>query len=378
MDHTTTTPPPPPGPDRTRFRSLADTRRATGDRFVAGVGGGLGRHLGIDPVVVRIIFVALTFAGLAGVVLYAACWFLLPSDDGRPSVAADWFNLDRNEPQVRTTGLVIGGVLALVSIVGDSGWLFWGFPGPLALLWLAVPILFVYWLVVVLPRGARPPAPPVGGPAPHEPPVAPPAPAYVPAPRPRPEPPVLLAVTAGATAVVLGALALWGQVTDRDLDWTAYVVTAVLVIGTGLLVGARWGRSYTLLPVGLALCAVLAVGSALPSARVGEFRPSPTTADALRAEYVFGVGSFELDLGALSADDLTGRTVRIEGGVGEVIVLVPREVPVRVDARTNGEIVVFDQREAGRGAEMLVTADERPALVLDIDHTLGQIRVERS
>src|SRR5690554_2764007 len=127
----TVAPPPPPSegdspPGRDRWRSFADARRTTDDRVFAGVCAGMGRQLGIDPIIVRVIVVALTFAGLAGLILYGAAWLLLPTDDGRPSVASDWFRLGRNEPQVRIGGLLVAGVLALMSIVGDTGWLWWG------------------------------------------------------------------------------------------------------------------------------------------------------------------------------------------------------------------------------------------------------------
>jgi signal transduction histidine kinase/phage shock protein PspC (stress-responsive transcriptional regulator) len=60
---------------------LADERRlyrSTDDRMVAGVCGGLARHLHLDVRVVRIAFVALSFAGGLGLVLYAAFWAVVP------------------------------------------------------------------------------------------------------------------------------------------------------------------------------------------------------------------------------------------------------------------------------------------------------------
>jgi phage shock protein PspC (stress-responsive transcriptional regulator) len=56
-------------------------RRDNAHRLVAGVCGGIGRHLGIDPLIVRIVFVAAATAGGVGIVLYALAWVLLPADD---------------------------------------------------------------------------------------------------------------------------------------------------------------------------------------------------------------------------------------------------------------------------------------------------------
>ena len=43
--------------------------RSRGDRWVAGVLGGLGKYLGIDPIVLRIVFIVLAVAGFGPLVL---------------------------------------------------------------------------------------------------------------------------------------------------------------------------------------------------------------------------------------------------------------------------------------------------------------------
>jgi signal transduction histidine kinase/phage shock protein PspC (stress-responsive transcriptional regulator) len=67
--------------------------RTRDDRLVAGVAGGLGHHLGVDPVLVRIGFVVLSFAGGVGVLAYAGLWAITgiaptdgPAVDRRPTV----------------------------------------------------------------------------------------------------------------------------------------------------------------------------------------------------------------------------------------------------------------------------------------------------
>src|ERR1044072_3988853 len=94
----TTTPPdtsqqPGPAPDSgprvgwDDIRDIARLRRSRPGLRVAGVAGGLGRHLDIDPVILRVEFVVLTFFGGVGLLLYIALWLLLP-EDGR-----DWAKL---------------------------------------------------------------------------------------------------------------------------------------------------------------------------------------------------------------------------------------------------------------------------------------------
>ena len=61
--------------------------RARDDRMLGGVCGGIARHFGIDPVLVRVATVALTCAVGAGAVAYVAAWILMPLDD-RPAAPA--------------------------------------------------------------------------------------------------------------------------------------------------------------------------------------------------------------------------------------------------------------------------------------------------
>ena len=68
--------------------------RRSHDRLLAGVASGVGDHFHIEPNLVRLAFVVLTFAGGAGIVLYAAGWLLLPTDD--PSAAATATRGDRS------------------------------------------------------------------------------------------------------------------------------------------------------------------------------------------------------------------------------------------------------------------------------------------
>ena len=54
-------------------------RRST-DRVIGGVCSGLGRYLGVDPVLLRIAFVLLALAGGGGIVLYIVAWILIPEE----------------------------------------------------------------------------------------------------------------------------------------------------------------------------------------------------------------------------------------------------------------------------------------------------------
>ncbi len=54
--------------------------RSESDKIIAGVSGGLGDYFGVDPVVIRVIFVALCFAGGSGIILYLILALIIPNE----------------------------------------------------------------------------------------------------------------------------------------------------------------------------------------------------------------------------------------------------------------------------------------------------------
>lgn len=59
--------------------------RSTSNRMVCGVCGGLGTYTGIDPTVIRILYVIISLiagAGFLGLILYFILAVIIPEDDG--------------------------------------------------------------------------------------------------------------------------------------------------------------------------------------------------------------------------------------------------------------------------------------------------------
>lgn len=54
--------------------------RSAKNRIIAGVAGGIGEYLGIDPTVIRILFVILIFPGGLGILLYLVLMFIVPME----------------------------------------------------------------------------------------------------------------------------------------------------------------------------------------------------------------------------------------------------------------------------------------------------------
>jgi phage shock protein PspC (stress-responsive transcriptional regulator) len=71
-------------------RAPGRLRRSRVERKIAGVCGGLGEFLEIDPVLFRVLFIVLAFMGGVGILLYIAFWLAMPdavaadADAGRP------------------------------------------------------------------------------------------------------------------------------------------------------------------------------------------------------------------------------------------------------------------------------------------------------
>ncbi|HEV2873064.1 MAG TPA: PspC domain-containing protein [Actinomycetota bacterium] len=127
--------PPPPAGGGQRL-----VRRSHSERVVAGVCGGIGRYLGIDPVLLRIAFVILALANGLGVIAYVIAWVAIPEErPGQPLGPAP-------EARRETGRLVLGGslvVLGLVLLVDrlapDLDELFW----PVAVVAVGIAVMLV-------------------------------------------------------------------------------------------------------------------------------------------------------------------------------------------------------------------------------------------
>jgi phage shock protein C len=125
--------PPPSQPGAARV-----LRRGREGRVIGGVCAGLGRYLGVDPVLLRIALVVLAIAGGGGILLYVVAWILIPEErEGEP--------LGTERPsRVDTTRLIVGGLLIAIGTIllldlsiPRIGRFFW----PLALIAVGVAIV---------------------------------------------------------------------------------------------------------------------------------------------------------------------------------------------------------------------------------------------
>ena len=381
--------------------TVSDVRRSRDERVVAGVCGGLARRLDVDPVLVRVLAVVLTIVGGAGLILYLAGWLLLPAEGERHSLVGEWFRLDETEPQVRDVGLVVAGLLAVASVVGDGGWGWGGDWITWTVLVVTVPVVLLLWLVrgrgdgtvaasvgdspaTTADAGAAQPLTDtvvLGRPVEHDGgapvdagPPADPARSVPERRRPTPREPftwVPTLLTLSTVAIVLAVLRL-----TVDPAAPVYVAAALGVVGLALVLCTLSRGGAPLILAGLLLLPVLAVGSLVPTTRSGDQQVAPTSAADVRSDYEHGFGRLELDLADVSDPDaLLGRTIDVETGFGETVVVVPDGVAVRVRAHVDaGDLEVLGERDSGIRRTLTVPATGR-ALTLDVDHGFGRVEV---
>jgi phage shock protein PspC (stress-responsive transcriptional regulator) len=54
--------------------------RSNSDYLIAGVCGGLAEYFGIDPIIIRLVWLLIILAGGAGVVAYIVAWIIIPEE----------------------------------------------------------------------------------------------------------------------------------------------------------------------------------------------------------------------------------------------------------------------------------------------------------
>ena len=375
-------PPPPPGAEPARLT------RATDDKVVSGLCGGLGRYFGVDPVVFRIAFVVLALAGGSGLLLYLVGWVLIPDDTGRTGASA--LGGERNQKLVAAVLAGVGVLLLVDQVTGDSD----------ADIPVGLVLLGIGALVLWSRRDGTPPPPPTTGPGDAPAGLAPPAP-----PPPVPDPPpagmsdypppppaaavsdspqpvrrsVLVPVTLSLLAVAGGVLALAGASLQTGL------AVLLLMTGAALVVGSSRGRARWLIPVGLVLALALLGASALGDVPVrggaGDRVYRPASLVEVASPYRLAAGTLTVDLGQLDLTD-AGATVVASVGAGELIVTVPEDVAVELDTHVGvGELELLGRSWGGADVDQrLVEAGDEGGgrLVLKARVGLGHLEVRRA
>jgi len=334
MSEDTTTQTPAPAPRR--------LKRSSSDRVLGGVCGGLGAYLGVDPIIVRVVAVVLAFFGGAGILFYLAAWLLVPSDDPTAKAAPG---------RAATIAGVVVLVLAVGSLLpfrGDWGWGAGGFIVSVLLVGLAG---LAVWRLASGERATGGGADVVRRAG--------------------------LGVALLAASLILAIGGAWAAATDGATT----IAIIVILAGGALVFGAFFGGLRWLIVPALALAlpaGVVAAADLDVKGGVGERVYRPASAAALRDHYRVGIGRLVLDL--RDADLPPGdHRVRVEAGVGQVLVLVPSDVCVASKAHVGvGATEVFQRENGGVDVDW---QDQRsaphgtPRVIVDGDIGLGDFQV---
>ncbi len=362
------------------LRSI-DLRRDGEDKWLAGVCSGIATRLGVDPIVIRAVLVALVVMGGVGITVYLIAWAFLPND--KEAIVAERAIRDGD-----VLGIILLVVVALslvggTGVAGDWGGIGW-------LWWVALPVGLVVWLVMrnrtpgqvpqaaaqagtwtaetsnrmadssvdLANRASNPgqtgyaaaapgppmapygpgPVPPVpygSGPVPPAPPRRPIAPRPPRAPRRRGAGFVGALLVSGLALAAYGS-ALWLHDANNwsGSDEVVALAAALGVFGAGILVIGLLGRRATLTAF---IAVILAIttwsASVVPNLAfgggIGERIWRPTATDTTE-RYRLGVGQGELDLTQLPDNPTTPREIDAGVGIGELRIRIPQNLTVEV------------------------------------------------
>jgi phage shock protein PspC (stress-responsive transcriptional regulator) len=330
-------PPPDPGPRR--------LYKSTDDRMISGVCAGIAEYFGVDPVIVRVVAVGLVFAGGAGLLAYIAAWLLVPERDAAP---------DERPGRTATIAGAIALVLAFGAFSSVWGGAFggWHWTGPfVGLVFIGLAGLGIWYLASGEPPSA-------GGAR-----------------------DVLRRAGFGlALLAVCGIFAIggaWATAAGGGVIVAGVVIVAGLwLVAASFVGGARW----LILPaLALALPAgVVSAANIDVDGGVGDREYRPLAAADVRDGYRLGVGRLVVDLrdADLPAGD---HRMKVDLGVGQAVLVVPRDVCVTSEAHVGaGEVAVFGRSGGGVDVDWQDDRRARPGmtrLVVDGDIGVGELAV---
>jgi phage shock protein PspC (stress-responsive transcriptional regulator) len=383
-------------------------RRPHRGRKIAGVAEGIAQRYRIDPVIVRVAFVAMALCNGAGVLIYLLGWLVLPQEDDEVSPIEALIGQGRSSTPTPLTVLLCLALFPATGFFVDGGFTM------VAGVLLSVGALYLLHRnrggmnrpVATAPvsregsqveESRTPPTWDPLGAAPFawdlpEPGQTltdtPPPPASVPVPvqRRRRRRSPITGITFGVAMLVVAAAVIAGP----SSDWITPLHTVGLVIGVlglGMLVGAfvHGGRGLIGLAIPLGLVGVFATmvnfGSFTDSDHVGDVTDRPTAVEQVQSRYDTKAGTIDLDLTALPNSGSV--TTEVYVGVGTATVKVPKDADVEVRCTAQlGSVRCLGKESNGRDPlrEFTDNGADGPGglkIVLNAHTGVGEVVVNR-
>ncbi|MGN6606755.1 MAG: PspC domain-containing protein [Jatrophihabitans sp.] len=391
-------------------------RRSRTDRVGAGVAGGLGEYFGVDPVLFRVLFATSAFFGGAGILAYLIAWAAIP-EAGTAHAPLDGWVRSLRARRGRARLVAVLAVLLLWAVAFS-----WWAPGPF------FPVMIVVLVLVgVLTRRETAPTPPAvdltkptapmpptassassasfaaTGTAPLPPvssfdeapdtgPGTPPGPTWMADTREwiadsrrahqerrRRAQPVRLA-TVGALLTTLVVLGLIDAA--KGIVLPTYFFVTLGIVGAGLLVGlllrrTPWSLLPLLIPAVAGSIAYTGSGASLHDG-FGDRAWTPSTSLAPSYRLAFGRGT--LDLTSLTAPT-TPTTVHITEASGQVRIVAPKSLDLRVDTHLHFGLLKVDGHKVDDGSHIdhvvaAPTGATGAPITIDVQLATGEIVVD--
>lgn len=371
-------------------------------RMLAGVAKGFADNFGIAEWIPRVFFIVTAFMGGLGVVLYAACWAFIRSEDDSRSIADRFFSEASTSRSWLGIGLiVVAGIIVVSNFTFLAGEVVW------AAAFLVVGLLLYLGYI---PGGGRNDArvssepedgvqpmtstdtstieeapqgdPPAGDSAPP-PPSPSPTPPDLPPPAPR-EHSMLGRLTFGVMLLGLGVLALLDAIETIPIDAHPrhYLALAVTILGVGLLVGSIAGRARWLILVGAIMVPTLVFSPVFEydwNSAGFDRRVRPVTMSELGQVQEIDFGTLVIDLRELPWD---GQEILLDASVdvGSLEIYIPAGVGIIGRASVDIGRVSEPGRSSGGLGDPSLDWDqpgELGTVLLDAEVNVGNIEIRR-
>jgi hypothetical protein len=196
-------------------------------------------------------------------------------------------------------------------------------------------------------------------------------------------------VTIAGLLIVVGLLVLLDNLTFLDVGPRVFLGSALLVVGLGLIAAAYGsGRRARggLIALGVVLSLALITASTEPwhgADGIGDQTFVARSAAEVQSSYHGGIGDLTIDLSEVDVSDLDGTIhTRVDAGVGDVDIVVPRNADVRVSVDSGvGSVDVFEEGNRsgffeGSGPGSWVD-DGEPEIELFVNAGIGDVEVSR-
>ena len=190
-------------------------------------------------------------------------------------------------------------------------------------------------------------------------------------------------VVTGGVLVVIGALWLLERLGIFELTVTTVLAVGTIVVGVSLMILSTEAPHGGLIVFGTILALVATLTAAAPlegfQGGVGEREVEIARVADLESEYNLAMGNLTIDLTELGEFEGTA-TINASVGMGELVILVPGDISVSVEATAGaGDLEIFDRQANGLSVDQAFEsegfAESVSGLIIEANVFMGRVEV---